>query len=67
MYTKAKYRSKKCFEHLLEGKEGYLFKFGLKNRYHHLDIFVPHHKFIGFSWVIKGNMSFLFSQFYYLS
>ena len=26
-------------KHHLEGKEGYLFKFDSKNRYHHLDIF----------------------------
>ena len=34
----------------------------LKNGYHHLDIFGPHQKFLGFYWVIKGNIRlFLFT------
>ena len=53
---KIKFQDWKCFEHYLEGKEGYLFKFDLKNGYHHIDIFEPHQKFLGFSWVFKGNI-----------
>ena len=37
----------------LKGKEGYMFKFDLKNVYHHLDISDPHQRFLGFPWVIK--------------
>ena len=55
---KIKFEDWKCFEHYLEGKEGYLFKFDLKNGYHHIDIFEPHQKFLGFSWVFKGNIKF---------
>ena len=55
---KIKFEDWKCFEHYLEGKEGYLFKFDLKKVYHHIDIFKPHQKFLGFSWVFKGNTKF---------
>ena len=56
---KIKFEDWKCFEHYLEDKEGYLFKFDLKNGYHHTDIFEPHQKFLGFSWAFKGNIKFL--------
>ena len=46
---KIKFEDWKCFENYLEGKKGYLFKFDLKNGYHHIDIFEPHQKFLGFS------------------
>ena len=36
----------------------YLFKFDLKNEYHHIDIFEPHEKFLGFPWVFEGNIKF---------
>ena len=55
---KIKFEDWKCFEHYLEGKKGYLFKFDLKNGYHHIDIFEPHQKFLGFSWIFKGNIKF---------
>ena len=58
---KIKFEDWKCFEHYLEGKEGNLFKFDLKNGYHHIDIFEPHQKFLGFSWVFKGNIKFFVS------
>ena len=44
-----KFEDWKYFESYLEGNEGYLFKFDLKNGYH--DIFEAHQKFLGFSWV----------------
>ena len=46
---KIKFEDWKCFENYLEGKEGYLLKFDLINGYHHIDIFEPHQKFLGFS------------------
>ena len=55
---KIKFEDWKCFEHYLEGKERYLFKFDLKNGYHPIDIFEPHQKFLGFSWIFKGNIKF---------
>ena len=60
---KIKFKDWKCFGHYLEGKRGYLFKFDLKNGYHHIDIFEPHQKFLGFSWVFKGNKVFRFYSF----
>ena len=56
---KIKFEDWKCFEHYLEIKEGYLFKFDLKNGYHHIGIFEPHQKFLDFSWVFKGNINLL--------
>ena len=55
---KIKFEDWKCFEHYLEGKKGCLFKFDLDNGYHHIDIFEPHQKFLGFSWIFKGNIKF---------
>ena len=55
---KIKFEDWKYFENYLEGKEGYLFKFDLKNGYHHSDIFEAHQKFLGYSWVFKGNIKF---------
>ena len=55
---KIKFEDWKCFEHYLEGMEGYLFKFDLKNGYYHIDIFEPHQKFLGFSWVFKDNIKY---------
>ena len=55
---KIKFEDWKYFENYLEGKEGYLFKFDLKNGYHHSDIFEAHQKFLGYSWIFKGNIKF---------
>ena len=60
---KTKFEGWKCFEHYLEGKEGFLFKFDLKNGYDHNDIFKPHQKFLGFFKVFKGNKVFRFHSF----
>ena len=35
-----------------------MFKFDLKNGFHHIDIFELHQKFLGFSWEFKGNIKF---------
>ena len=56
---KIKFKDWKCFEHYLEIKKGCLFKFDLKNGYHHIGIFEPHQKFLDFSWVFKGNINLL--------
>ena len=55
---KVKFGDWKCFELYLEGKKECLFKLDLKNGYHHIDIFEPHQKFLGFFWVFKGNIKF---------
>ena len=55
---KKRFEDWKCFEHYLEGKKGHLFKFDLQNGHHHVDIFEHHQKFLGFSWVFKGNIKF---------
>ena len=55
---KIKFEDWKCFENYLEGKEKYQFNFNLKNDYHHINILETHQKFLGFSWVFKGNMKF---------
>ena len=59
---KIKFEDWKCFEYYLEGKKWYLFKFDLKNDYHHIDIFEPYQMFLGFSWVFEGIIkSFIFT------
>ena len=35
-----------------------LFKFDLKSGYHHLDIFKPHQKYLGFAWETDGQQHF---------
>ena len=44
----------KCFENYLLENKGYLFKFDLKNGFHHIDIFDSHQTYLGSSWDIKG-------------
>ena len=39
---KIKFDDWKCFENYLLANKGYLFKFDLKNGYHHIDIFDSH-------------------------
>ena len=39
-------------------REDYLFKFDLKSGYHHLDIFEPHQKYLGFAWEVDNNTSY---------
>ena len=51
---KIKFDHWKCFENYLLANKGYLFKFDLKNGYHHIDIFDSHQTYLGFSWDIKG-------------
>ena len=36
----------------------YMFKFDIKQCYHHIDIHKPHQKFLGFSWEVGGNLLF---------
>ena len=35
-----------------------LFKFDLKSGYHHLDVFPPHQAYLGFSWIIDGELKY---------
>ena len=51
---KIKFDDWKCFENYLLANKGYLFKFDLKNSYHHIDIFDSHQTYLVFSWDIKG-------------
>ena len=36
----------------------YLFKFDLKSGYHHVDVHLEHHKFLGCQWELKGVRSY---------
>ena len=43
---------------LMFTREDFLFKFDLKSGYHHLDIFEPHQKYLGFAWEFDNNTSY---------
>ena len=58
MSTKTVRRLEMLSRLFIEGMERNLFKIDLKNGFHHQDIFEPHQKFLGFSWVFKGNIKF---------
>jgi len=47
----------KCFEKYIE-KNGFLYKFDLKQGYHHIDIFQEHQKYLGFSWEFDGRSKY---------
>ena len=55
---KIKFEDGNALNTIYKVKKGYLFRFDLKNGYHHIDIFEPHQKFLGFSWVFKDNIKF---------
>ena len=38
----------------------YMFKFDIKQCYHHIDIHKPHQKFLGFSWEVGGKLVILY-------
>ena len=47
---------------LMFQKGDVLFKFDLKSGYHHVDIYEPHQKYLGFAWQTEGKISyFVFS------
>ena len=46
--NKIKFDDRKCFENYLPAKKGYLYKFDLKNGYHHIDIFDSCQAYLGF-------------------
>ena len=48
----------KCFKNYLLANKGYLFKFDLKNGYHHIDIFNSHQTYLGFSWDVEGGTKY---------
>ena len=39
-------------------KGDFLFKFDLKSGYHHVDIYEPHQRYLGFAWEVKGIVTF---------
>ena len=43
---------------LMFNEDNFLFKFDLKSGYHHLDIFEPHQKYLGFAWETDGQQRF---------
>ena len=43
---------------LMFQKGDFMFSFDLKSGYHHVDIYEPHRKFLGFQWVVKGKPKF---------
>ena len=43
---------------LMFTKQDFLFKFDLKSGYHHLDIFEPHKKYLGFAWREGKELSY---------
>ena len=57
MEVKTKFEDWKTLSNFLS-KDGYLFKFDLKSGYHHLDVFPPHQTYLGFSWIIDGELKY---------
>ena len=43
---------------LMFTKEDFLIKFDLKSGYHHLDIFEPHRKYLGFAWGVGDKLGY---------
>jgi len=43
---------------LMFQKNDYLFSFDLKSGYHHIDIYQPHRRYLGFSWESQGVTQF---------
>ena len=59
--SKIKFDDWRVMEDLVE-TGGYLFKFDLKQGYHHVDIHPEFQKYLGFSWIIGGTQRyFVFS------
>ena len=50
---KVKFEDWKVFQNYLF-LENFLFKFDLKSGYHHVEIYKPHHTYLGFQWEIDG-------------
>ena len=43
---------------LMFEKDDYMFAFDLKSGYHHVDIYEPHRKYLGFQWEVHGSIQF---------
>ena len=56
--SKIKFDDWKCFENYLEDTDGYIFKFGFKCEYHHVDVFEEHQTYLSVSWKIKNMVEF---------
>ena len=50
---KIKFDDWNSFQNYFESNKGYLFKFDLKSRYHHTNLFEEHQTYISFSWGIN--------------
>ena len=50
---KVKLEDWKVFQNYLFS-ENFLFKFDFKSGYHHVEIYKPHHTYLGFQWEIDG-------------
>ena len=50
---KVKFEDWKTFQNYISS-ENYLFKFDLKNGYHHIEIFQPHLTYLSFQWEVDG-------------
>ena len=50
-----KFDDLKVMEQFLNPND-FMFKFDIKQGYHHINIFEPHQKFLGFSWEIEGKI-----------
>ena len=48
----------KCSENYLKHTDGYVFRFDLKSRYHHVDVFEEHQTYLDFSWKINNMVKF---------
>jgi len=57
--TQAKFKYEDLRVALLMFTQGdLLFKFDLKSGYHHVDIFEPHQKYLGFAWEVNNHQNF---------
>ena len=43
---------------LMFQKGDFLVKFDLKSGYHHVDVYEPHQRYLGFSWELEGKLGF---------
>ena len=39
-------------------KDDYMFSFDLKSGYHHVEIYEPHRRYLGFQWFCEGRVQF---------
>ena len=54
---KVKFDDWKVMEQYLQ-QGGYMFKFDIKQGYHHVDVDTTHQKILGFSWKVNGKIKY---------